>query len=227
VAVVGDPFSAREDTKEVVLHDMLNGVYKRLVVSADKQRLIGACMVGDAAEYATLATYCRSRQQLPARAEELITGGKGEASLSRDANAYVCACNNVSRAEVCSKIREGVVSVPALKVATRAGSGCGGCTPILQDILNQELAAAGAPVSLHICEHLPFTRQELFEIVAVRGYRSFREIIEKIGRGNGCEVCKPAVASLLASIHNEPILNHETLQDTNDRFLANLQRGGV
>jgi nitrite reductase (NADH) large subunit len=184
-------------------------------------------MVGDASEYATLAAYCRSRQQLPAHAEELITGAKGDAGTARDAGSYVCACNNVSRAAVCAKIREGVVSVGALKTATGAGTGCGGCTPIVQDILNQELAAAGEPVLLHICEHLPFTRQELYEIVAVRGYRSFREIIEKIGRGSGCEVCKPAVASVLASVHNEPILNHETLQDTNDRYLANLQRGGV
>jgi nitrite reductase (NADH) large subunit len=227
VAVVGDPFSTREQTKEVVLHDMLNGVYKRLVVSADKKQLLGACMVGDASEYATLAAYCRSRQQLPEHAEELITGGKGDASTARDAASYVCACNNVSRAQVCAKIREGVVSVGALKSATRAGTGCGGCTPIIQDILNQELAASGEPVLLHICEHLQFTRQELYEIVAVRGYRSFREIIEKIGRGSGCEICKPAVASVLASVHNEPILNHETLQDTNDRFLANLQRGGL
>jgi len=231
VAVVGDPLitsgGAGEETKEVVLHDMLNGVYKRLVVSADKKRLLGACMVGDASEYATLAAYCRSRQQLPEHAEELITGGKGEAGAARDSSSYVCACNNVSRAAVCAKIREGVVSVSALKTATRAGTGCGGCTPILQDILHQEMTAAGEPVLLHICEHLPFTRQELYEIVAVRGYRSFREIIEKIGRGSGCEVCKPAVASVLASVHNEPILNHETLQDTNDRFLANLQRGGV
>jgi nitrite reductase (NADH) large subunit len=117
--------------------------------------------------------------------------------------------------------------LPALKAATRAGTGCGGCVPLLADILNQELAAAGQPVATHICEHFHFTRQELFEIIAVRGYRSFREIVEKVGRGHGCEVCKPMVASILASVHNEPILNHETLQDTNDRFLANLQRGGL
>ena len=69
VAVVGDPFTTGEPTKEVVLHDTLSGVYKRLVVSADKKRLLGACLVGDASEYATLAAYCRNRQQLPEHAE--------------------------------------------------------------------------------------------------------------------------------------------------------------
>src|SRR5262249_55108633 len=91
----------------------------------------------------------------------------------------------------------------------------------------RELRAAGQPLQDHVCEHFQFTRQELFEIVAVRGYKSFREIIEKVGRGHGCESCKPLVASILASVHNESILKHETLQDTNDRFLANMQRGGL
>ena len=228
VATVGDPFATREGTQEVVLHDMLNGVYKRLVVSADGRRVLGACLVGEAADYATLAAYCRSQKPLPMPAEELIVGTRAaDGGSARAADGYVCACNNVSRGDVCSKIREGAQSLVALKSATRAGTGCGGCVPLLNDLLNEELAAAGQPVNTHICEHFGFTRQELFDIVAVRGYRSFREIVEKVGRGHGCELCKPIVASILASVHNEPILNHETLQDTNDRFLANLQRGGL
>ena len=49
------------------------------------------------------------------------------------------------------------------------------------------------------------------------------------GSGHGCEICKPAVASILASLWNESVLDkpHATLQDTNDRFLANIQRGGL
>ncbi|MGW2595946.1 FAD-dependent oxidoreductase [Streptomyces klenkii] len=48
------------------------------------------------------------------------------------------------------------------------------------------------------------------------------------GRTDGCDVCKPVVGSILASLGNGHILDGEqaALQDTNDHFLANLQRNG-
>src|SRR5215471_20403915 len=44
----------------------------------------------------------------------------------------------------------------------------------------------------------------------------------------GCEICKPAIGSILASLFNQHVLdaNLHSLQDTNDRFLANIQRNG-
>ncbi|HKP61117.1 MAG TPA: nitrite reductase large subunit NirB [Polyangiales bacterium] len=229
VAMFGDPFTQREPTKEIALHDLVNNVYKKLVVSDDAKRLLGGILVGDTQDYGALLSLVRGRKPLPGPAEELILGKRGEgASLPVDDDAQVCSCNNVTRGQLCSKIREGnCSSIGDLKSSTRAGTGCGGCVPMMTDILAAELSAVGKAPSRHICEHFQFSRQELFEIVAVRGYRTFGEIVEKVGRGFGCEQCKPAVASILASVHNDPILNHETVQDTNDRFLANVQRGGL
>jgi nitrite reductase (NADH) large subunit len=117
--------------------------------------------------------------------------------------------------------------VAEVKSCTKAGTGCGACLPLVTDILNETLAAAGKAQKPRLCEHFAFTRQELFEIVAVSGHRSFEELLAARGTGAGCEICKPAVASILASQHNQPILDHATIQDTNDRFLANMQRGGL
>jgi nitrite reductase (NADH) large subunit len=228
VAMFGDPFGTREPTKEIALHDLVNGVYKKLVVSDDARRLLGGILVGDTSDYGTLLALTRAKKPLGVSPEELIVGKRGDGErLIQDDAAQVCACNNVTRGELCSQIKAGQCTLGELKASTRAGTGCGGCVPLMTDILNAQLSAAGKTLSKHVCEHFVFSRQELFEIVAVRGYRSFAEIIEKVGRGSGCEVCKPVVASILASAHNEPILNHETVQDTNDRFLANVQRGGV
>ncbi|MES2789537.1 MAG: nitrite reductase small subunit NirD, partial [Planctomycetota bacterium] len=114
------------------------------------------------------------------------------------------------------------------KKCTKAGSGCGGCMPLVTDILNAELRKAGRVVDQSLCEHFSHTRQELFQIVKVKGYRTFAELIAGHGRGAGCEICKPTVASILASLWNENILGERaTLQDTNDRFLGNIQRGGT
>jgi nitrite reductase (NADH) large subunit len=229
VAMFGDPFTQREPTKEIALHDLVNNVYKKLVVSDDAKRLLGGILVGDTQDYGALLSLARGRKPLTVPPEELIIGKRGDgAGVPIDDDAQVCSCNNVTRGQICSKIREGnCSSIGELKSSTRAGTGCGGCVPMMSDILTAELSAAGKAPSRHICEHFQFSRQELFEIVAVRGYRSFAEIVEKVGRGFGCEQCKPAVASILASVHNDPILDHETVQDTNDRFLANVQRGGL
>jgi nitrite reductase (NADH) large subunit len=78
-----------------------------------------------------------------------------------------------------------------------------------------------------VCEHFPYTRQELFQIVKISRLESFDAVLASYGTGNGCEICRPAVASILASTWNDFVLNHPTIQDTNDRFLANIQRGGT
>ena len=83
-------------------------------------------------------------------------------------------------------------------------------------------------MSKGICEHFELTRQELFDVIAVHGYRHFDEIVEAHGRGRGCDVCKPAIASILASQLNHHVLGDAVaLQDTNDAYLANIQRNGT
>jgi NAD(P)H-dependent nitrite reductase small subunit len=100
---------------------------------------------------------------------------------------------------------------------------------LVADILDAELKAAGKGVKPTLCEHFPYSRQELFQIVAATGITTFATLLAQHGTGKGCEICKPAVASILASIHNEHVLGHEhnTLQDSNDRFLANIQKNGL
>ena len=118
-------------------------------------------------------------------------------------------------------------TVGGIKACTRAGTGCGGCVPQLTQILTRELERAGRTIDRNLCEHFAYTRQQLFEIVKIGRIKSFDALLASHGKGNGCEVCRPAVASILASRWNDPILDHATIQDTNDRYLANIQRGGT
>ena len=100
---------------------------------------------------------------------------------------------------------------------------------LVTDLLKAELKKAGVAVVNHICEHFPHSRQELFHLVRVHKLKTFEELLAAHGKGRGCEICKPAVASILASTWNEHVLDrkHRPLQDTNDRFLANIQRDGT
>ncbi len=142
----------------------------------------------------------------------------------------MCSCNNVSASTIRAKVREGgLASIAEVKSCTRAGTTCGGCVPLISDLLQAALVESGRAVKPRLCEHFAFTRQELFQVVATRRIRTFAQLIAEHGQGSGCEICKPAIASIFASVHNEPILDaaHRTLQDTNDRFLANIQKNGT
>jgi nitrite reductase (NADH) large subunit len=230
VASIGDAHATAEGARSCVLLDEHRRLYKKLVLSADGSRLLGGIMVGDTADYGTWQQLVSGALPLPARPEQLLCGDDRETpgGIALPATALVCSCNGVSRADLCAAIGAGATTVPALRQRTRAGSSCGGCVPLVSKLLKTELASRGVAVSNQLCEHFALTRQELFHRVRVAGLASFEEILARHGRGLGCDICKPAVASMLASCWNGFVLapDKAPLQDTNDRFLANIQKDG-
>ncbi|TGM15791.1 nitrite reductase large subunit [Leptospira selangorensis] len=230
VASFGDALGQTEHLP-IAYTNPRTGVYKKLVLSQDGKKLKGGILVGDADAYSNLLTLYLNNVELPAEPESLIVGTpseEGSAFGSLPDDAKICSCNNVSKGDLLGAIRSGACSdLKGLKECTKSGTGCGGCIPQMNSILKEELRAQGKVVTEHVCEHFKYSRQELFQIAKVKGIRSFEEMIRTHGMGNGCEVCKPAVASIIASIYNEPIQKHREIQDTNDKYLANIQRGGT
>jgi nitrite reductase (NADH) large subunit len=228
VASFGDPFADAVSDRSITYGDWVKGVYKKLVVSSDGKHLLGGVLVGDTSEYGSLVQLVKSGEPMPESPERLILGAAaGAPRQSLPDTAQICSCNNVCKKDIVCAIREqNLATLGEVKSCTKAGSGCGGCTGLVNDILTAELKARGQTVRACVCEHFAYTRQELFEIVKIKKIKSFEQLIGSHGTGMGCEVCKPVVASILASLWNEPVLDHGSLQDTNDRFLANLQRGG-
>lgn len=234
VASFGTIEASSDQAKSLTFEDPFEDVYKKLLFTTDGSRLLGGILVGDAADYGQLLALSKMEGPLPCRPHELMVAARSSngAAVGLDAMpdaAQVCSCNNVSKESICAAVRDGAESLDAVKTCTRAGTGCGGCLPLVSDLLKTELKRAGVAVVNHVCEHFPFSRTELFAIVKAKKLRTFGELLSRYGHGHGCEVCKPAVASILASLWNENVLKpeHETLQDSNDRFLANLQRGGL
>jgi nitrite reductase (NADH) large subunit len=228
VACFGDPFGDPAATKAIAFEDQLRGVYQKLVVTRDGMQLLGGILVGDTSEYARLVHLTRAKQPLNGELPLFGRGAATDTELPDD--AQVCSCNNVLACTIREQVRsQTATTVAELKACTKAGSGCGGCIPLVTDLLQTELARSGRAAKRVLCEHFAHTRQELFEIVAATQIRSFDELIRSHGTGIGCEICKPTVASILASIFNEPILDapHRPLQDSNDRYLANIQKNGT
>jgi len=232
VASIGDAHGSTPDSASYVYTDEI--VYKKLVVSADRKALLGAILVGDTSDYGPLLQLMLNGVELPQHPEDLIlplrTGGaKGVGVELLPDSALVCSCNGVSKAQICDAVKGGATTLGALKKATKCATSCGGCGPLAKSIVDAELKKQGVAVANHLCEHFAFSRQELYHLVRVERLKTFDEALQRHGRGRGCDLCKPALASILASCWNEMILKpeHAPLQDTNDRFLANMQKDGT
>ncbi|MGY0236453.1 nitrite reductase large subunit NirB [Longispora urticae] len=214
-------FGALTGPLDVVYNDPATGVYAKLVLSDDAQTLLGGILVGDASAYPTLRASVGG--PLPGTLADLMASGAAPVGLPD--SAQVCSCHAVTKGSFLDAVAGGCTDIAAIKECTKAGTGCGSCVPLLTSLL----AEAGIAQSTALCEHFAYSRQELFDIVRVRGIRTFSELVEAVGAGRGCDLCKPAVASILASLGGGHILDGEqaALQDTNDHFLANLQKDGT
>ncbi|AOJ04805.1 MULTISPECIES: nitrite reductase large subunit NirB [Burkholderia] len=235
VASIGDAHGKTPGCRTYQFADERKAVYKKLVVSECGKELLGAVMVGDAAEYGTLLQMMLNRIELPDAPEFLIlpqASGGAKPALGVDAlpdAAQICSCNNVTKAQLCEAVAGGAASIGALKRCTGAGTSCGGCVPLVTQVMKAEMKKQGLDVDNHLCEHFPHSRQALYHLVRVERIKTFGALLKKHGRGLGCDVCKPAVAGILASCWNEFVLKkeHAGLQDSNDYFLANIQRDGT
>ncbi len=234
VGSIGDAHGATEGSRSYRYIDDVTNSYRRLVVSADGKRVIGAVLVGDNSYYDTLLQYALNGIKLPANPASLILPvGEGAPTLGADAlpdTATICSCHNVSKGAICCQVDAGCTDLGELKASTKAATGCGGCAALLKQVFEHELSARGVEVDKSLCEHFAHTRQELYGIVRVEGIESFEELLAKHGRGHhGCDICKPAVGSILASCWNQPITDPWLipLQDTNDTFMANMQKNGT
>lgn len=234
VASIGD---AHANTENAIVYQYQNGadeIYKSLVVSEDKKKLLGAVLVGDASGYGTLSQYYLNGIELPEHPDSLILPARSDESvgLGPDAlpeSAQICSCFDVTKGQICSAVESGCHTMAELKDSTKAATGCGGCAALLKSVLDCELEKSGFEVNTDICEHFAYTRQDLYNLIMVNKIKSFNELLEKYGKGRGCEVCRQAIGSILASYWNDYILQPEHLsqQDTNDTFLANMQKDGT
>ena len=235
VASLGDAHAATPGAKSFVFTDERKQVYKKIITSECGGYLLGGVLIGSADEYGTLLQLMLNKMKLPDSPEFLIlpsSDGKAKVGLGVDAlpdSAQICSCNNVSKAQICAAVAEGCTTIGALKKCTKAGSSCGGCTALATQVMKAEMKRQGLSVNNHVCEHFAYSRQELYHLVRIGQIKTFDALLSKHGKGLGCDICKPVTASILASCWNEFVLKkeHAGLQDSNDYFLANIQKDGT
>jgi nitrite reductase (NADH) large subunit len=233
VASFGDAFISEPDCRTMVFEDTYNGIYKRVNISNDGKLLLGGILIGDAEAYNMLLQTVNNKITLPPNPEDIILGARGGEQaegagvMSLPDDALICSCEAVSKGDICCSVNDGALNQDAVKKCTKAGTGCGGCVPMIKDLITGTLKANGQYVKNVICEHFDYSRQELFDLIKVNQLRNYDLVLDHYGKGDGCEVCKPLVASILSSLWNDLVVKQDTIQDSNDRYLANIQKGGT
>jgi len=235
VGSIGDPHGNDETALSYVYENGPEEVYKKIVVSSDGQTLLGAVLVGDAEDFGNLLQIMLNDMTLPEHPDSLILpnrDGRDTDIFGPDAlpeTAQICSCYDVSKGDIIQAVEAGCCTVSDVKASTQAGTGCGGCVQLVTNVLNNELEKRGVEVNTDLCEHFSHTRQQLFHICQVEEINTFEDLIQKHGRGHGCDICKQTTGNIFASLWNSYALEPDKipLQDTNDNYLGNMQKDGT
>ncbi|MDJ1492549.1 nitrite reductase large subunit NirB [Cytophagaceae bacterium DM2B3-1] len=233
VASFGNAFSTTPECRTIVFEDTVKSIYKRINISNDGKHLLGGILIGDAEAYNMLLQTVNNKIVLPPNPEDLILGARGGAAsegagvMSLPDDALICSCEAVSKASICEAVIGGTETLDGIKKCTKAGTGCGGCVPMVKDLIAGTMKAQGKYVRNVVCEHFQYSRQELLDFIRLEKLETYDQVLDKHGKGDGCEICKPVVSSILASLYAETANKKPVAQDSNDRFLANIQKGGT
>ncbi len=234
VASFGEPFMPASKGHSIIFENKTQYLYKRINVSHDGKKLLGGILVGDAADYSMLHQVYLNGMKIPEDPSQLILPASSGGAILGDVmdlpdEAQICSCESVTKGQICGVIESGeATDVAGVVSCTKAGTGCGGCKPMVADLTNATLKSLGIEVKDSVCEHFDLNRQDLYKIIQVKEYKTFNEVLDNHGNGgHGCELCKPLVASLMATIHADTANKEYAIQDSNDRFLANIQRNGT
>ncbi|TID26846.1 nitrite reductase [Venturia nashicola] len=222
--------------KALTYKDPFQQVYKKYLFTMDGKYLLGGMMIGDTKDFIKLVPMVKNQKVLDMPPSELIVGAQksdeeGADDLTDD--TQICSCHNVTKGDVSKAVKDGTCkSIGDVKSCTKAGTGCGGCMPLVQTIFNKAMLSMGQEVKNHLCPHFEFSRADLFNIIYVKKLQSFADVMKESGKAPesvGCEVCKPTVGSIISSLFNKHIVDapRRGLQETNDKFLANIQRDGT
>uniref|UniRef100_T1WHB5 Nitrite reductase [NAD(P)H] n=1 Tax=Hapsidospora chrysogena TaxID=5044 RepID=T1WHB5_HAPCH len=237
VANGGTTGSSGSDTtvKSLTYKDPFQNVYKKYIFTPDGKYLLGGMMIGDITDYVKLVPMVKGMKELDIPPSQLILGAKtdGDEGDDLDDDTQICSCHNVTKGDVVNLVKDGTCKdLGAVKSCTKAGTGCGGCMPLVTTIFNKTMLSMGNEVKNYLCPHFNFSRADLYNIIMVKRLTTFRDVMQEAGNdkdSSGCELCKPAVGNMFSSLWNRHVMDKPThgLQDTNDRFLGNIQRNGT
>jgi len=220
----------QEDSHAVRYEDPSLGIYKKLIIRDN--RLTGVVLVGDSADSGRYMEWLRTNADLLVRRRNLLfpdpVADKGETVAEMPDDETVCGCMGVSKAQIIAAIHEkGVNTMAQLKECTKASTGCGSCAATCDRLLKAVAPDYEEESRKLLCKCVPFTQENLREIIRSQQLKSVQQVLDVYGNGAGCAVCKPALSYLVDVVwcggHDED----RSARFINDRVHANIQNDGT
>lgn len=232
-------FTGNDETEEIVLHDAVGGVYKKLVIKDDK--IIGAVLYGDTTDGAWYFQMLRDGKAIHEIRDHLMFGqdslgntghqGQNMAATMSD-EMEVCGCNGVCKGTIVKAIQEkGLFTIDDVKKQTKAGSSCGSCTGLVEQILASTLGGGYAPpsTSKSVCGCTDQSHEQVREAIRTNKYLSIPEAMTGMAwrTPNGCATCRPALNYYLISTWPHEAKDDPQSRFINERVHANIQKDGT
>jgi nitrite reductase (NADH) large subunit len=233
-------FSGGEGTEEIVLHDAMGGVYKKLVIKDDK--IIGSVLYGDTIDGSWYFQMLRDGKNIAEIRDHILfgqnsslgntghTGHNSAAAMSDDME--VCGCNGVCKGTIVKAINEkGLFTIDEVKKHTKASASCGSCTGLVEQILASTLGGGYSPPSTSkvVCACTDKNHEEVRAAIRDHHLLNIPQAMQFMEwrTPNGCSTCRPALNYYLISTWP-----HEAEDDPQSRFInerahANIQKDGT
>ena len=206
------------------------GVYKKLLLKGD--RLHGFILVGDIEDETRYMDWLRRGTDLtPFRRQILFPPRDADPGLEiadMPDSETICGCNGVRKGDIIQAIhKHGITTLGQLKQHTRASAGCGSCKGLCEKLVRAVAPGFEEETRTNLCSCIPFSYEQLREIVKSQQLKSVEEVLTVYGISGGCEICKPALSYMLDMLWCGGHQEDRSARFINDRVHANIQRDGT
>ncbi|MFP5109942.1 nitrite reductase large subunit NirB [Neobacillus sp. C211] len=210
-------FASDESLKSIEIYDELDGTYKKLVFEDSK--IVGAVLFGDTRDRTRLLDMITKKQDV-ADVEKVTlfqsSSGGGDSIASMAHSEMICNCNGVPKGAIIEAVlKNDLTTVEQVKKCTKASSSCGGCKPLVSDLLSYIQSDEFDEVieQKSMCPCTSLTEDEVVYEMQLQSCTTVQEVMDVLDWGNkeGCSTCRPALAYYLGMIYPEYESRQESL----------------
>lgn len=228
--------SGDSSSDAIEYRDIKGGVYKKLVLR--DARIVGAVMFGDTADGPRFFNMMQDKTDVSGLRGTLLfgdpkmgnTGHSGINAVSvMSPDTIVCGCNGITKKTIVDAIvKHGLTSRQDVIKHTRASGSCGGCAPLVEQILATLIGNSVTPKTAPMCECTEFTHEEVRDVISKRNLTTVMEVIKTLGsKGEGCQICRPAINYYIQAIWPAEGKDDRHSRIANERLHANIQSDGT
>lgn len=215
-------------------HDDWRGIYKKVLLK--ENTIIGAILYGDVSDSAILTRYVKDMTVMTDELYAQLFGGgqcgsdKASVVETMTDDEIVCGCNGVTKGAIVRGIRdEGWNTLDQIKACTGATRSCGGCKPLVEQLLHYTLGDSYDNAASHkagICGCTTLSRDEIVAAIREKRLMYVREVMNVLewSQPEGCSKCRPALNYYLGMLWRQ---EHEDERDSrfvNERLHGNIQK---